>query len=153
MNFKLLRKKPSPKTKEEKLKEFLIDNGFNEVINTPFCNSNLDQDKSISIDNPLDSNKKYLRVNLENSLIENLIFNENRQRDSIKLFEISDLYIKNDGISSRKVLGLLVSGRVGENYVDFSKKLNTKYLQELFKKLTLVLILTMLKRYQEKHKK
>jgi len=54
---------------------------------------------SIKVDNPLDSNREYLRTNITNSLLENLIFNERRQKDSIKLFEISDIYtFKNNEI-------------------------------------------------------
>ena len=33
-----------------------------------------------------------MRINLIDSLIDNLTFNERRQKDSIKLFEISDVY-------------------------------------------------------------
>jgi phenylalanyl-tRNA synthetase beta subunit len=46
---------------------------------------------SIKVDNPLDSNKEYLRTNLTNPFRKSS-FNERRQKDSIKLFEISDIY-------------------------------------------------------------
>ena len=77
---------------ENKLRFFLLDHGFYEVINAPFVNNSLDN--SIKIDNPLDSNKENMRTNIIDSLLENLTFNERRQKDSIKLFEISDIYIK-----------------------------------------------------------
>ena len=120
------------KNLENKLRFFLLDNGFFEVINSPFVKNKLNN--SIEVDNPLDSNKKYLRTNLTDSLIENLIFNERRQKDSIKLFEISNLYTYKDGeiISTRK-LGIIASGRVGHNHEDFSKQINRKYLTKLFK--------------------
>ena len=64
---------------ENKLRFFLIDHGFYEVINFPFSNEkSID---SIKIDNPLDSNKEHMRTNLINSLLENLAFNERRQKD------------------------------------------------------------------------
>ena len=72
------------------LRKFLIKNGFTEVINFQF--SNKDENKSISIDNPLDKNKNRIRTSLKDSLLENLLFNERRQKSSIKLFEISDIY-------------------------------------------------------------
>ena len=75
---------------ERKLKQILINDGFYEVINFPFTSVN--DNNSLTVDNPLDSNKKYLRKNLRHSLIENLLFNERRQQDSVKLFEISDIY-------------------------------------------------------------
>ena len=119
------------KNLENKLRFFLLDNGFFEVINSPFVKNKLKN--SIEVDNPLDSNKKYLRTNLTDSLIENLMFNERRQKDSIKLFEISNLYTYKDGeiISTRK-LGIIASGRLGHNHEDFSKQINRKYLTKLF---------------------
>ena len=117
---------------ENKLKYFLLDNGFYEVINSPFVKTY--SDSSIEVDNPLDSNKKYLRTNILNSLLDNLIFNERRQKDSIKLFEISDIYTTtNNKINKIRKLSIVASGKVGHNYEDFSKKINKDYLIELFK--------------------
>jgi len=89
--------------------------------------------KSINIDNPLDSNRKNLRTSLKDSLIENLLYNERRQKDSIKLFEISDIYSKDRNILQEKKLGIIVSGRRGHNYIDFSKNLDKSYLNEILK--------------------
>ena len=117
---------------ENKLRFFLLDHGFYEVINSPFVGINTSN--SICVDNPLDSNKKYLRSNLTQSLLENLLFNERRQKDSIKLFEISDIYnIKDNKINVSRKLAVIASGRAGHNYRDFSKKISKKYLDALFK--------------------
>ena len=112
-----------------KVKNYMIKNGFSEVINFPFTKNKAD--KSISIDNPLDSNRNYLRTSLRDSLLENLLYNERRQKDSIKFFEISDLYTKKNKINQEKKLGIITSGRRGHNYLDFSKKLDNAYLIEL----------------------
>ena len=118
--------------KENKLRFFLLDHGFYEVINSPFVGSGTSS--SICVDNPLDSNKKFLRSNLTQSLLENLLFNERRQKDSIKLFEISDIYsIKDKKINVSRKLAIIASGRAGHNYRDFSKKISKKYLDLLFK--------------------
>ena len=74
---------------------------------------------------------KNLRTSLKESLLENLLYNERRQKDSIKLFEISDIYSNRDNIHQEKKLGIIVSGRRGHNYIDFSKKLDSDYLQEI----------------------
>ena len=117
---------------ENKLRFFLLDHGFYEVINSPFVGSG--SSNSIRVDNPLDSNKKFLRSNLTESLLENLLFNERRQKDSIKLFEISDIYnIKDNKINVSRKLAFIASGRAGHNYRDFSKKISKKYLDSLFK--------------------
>ena len=55
---------------EDKIKGFLINKGFYDVINFPFSKSR--GTDSILVDNPLDSNKPYMRTNLKDSLIENL---------------------------------------------------------------------------------
>ncbi len=117
---------------ENKIKKLLINEGFYEVINNPFVSE--ESKKSVTVDNPLDSNRKYLRTNLKNSLVESLLFNERRQKDSIKLFEISNLYSNNDRLGKR-VIGIIASGRIDKNYLDFSKKINKKYLQKILSKL------------------
>ncbi len=122
---------PSKKTQkinidnETKIKNLLISNGFYEVINDPFT---LERDKdSIEVDNPLDTNRRFLRTSLKNSLLDNLLYNERRQQDSIKLFEVSELYsVKSNSVG--KSIGIIVSGRVDKNYNDFTKKLDKKFL-------------------------
>jgi len=118
---------------EQNSKDFLIKNGFFEVVNNPFVN--VEEDYAIKVDNPLDSNRQFIRTNLQKSLTENLLYNERRQQDSIKLFEISDVYSIDKDLKNKKVLGIICSGRVGKNYLDFSKKINVKYLRNLIKEL------------------
>ncbi len=118
---------------ENKIKSFLIDNGFYEVINSPFVAIN--NKDSIKVDNPLDSNKAFLRTNIIDSLVNNMIFNERRQKDSIKFFEISDIYSSKDGGNSSRRIAIIASGRVDKNYQDFSKKLDINYLLSVFAKL------------------
>ena len=111
------------------IESYLIANGFTESINFPF---DVEKDNTaIVIDNPLDSNKSFLRTSLKPSLIKNFIYNQRRQKESIKLFEISDIYNKNPKVSYKKKLGLIVGGREGLNYKEFSKKLTKEYLQNL----------------------
>ena len=119
----------NPEGKVAKLESLLVKNGFYEVINFPFTSDK--ERESISIDNPLDSNRNNLRVSLKKSLIENLLYNERRQKDSVKLFEISDIYSKDRELKQQKKLGLIVSGRQGHNYNNFQKKLDYHYLNEL----------------------
>ncbi|MDC0166184.1 phenylalanine--tRNA ligase subunit beta [Gammaproteobacteria bacterium] len=115
---------------ENKLRYFLLDHGFFEVINYPFVRQS--SAEAIKVDNPLDSNREFLRTNITNSLVDNLLFNERRQKDSIKLFEISDVYSSNNGLHKKRKLSIIASGRVGLNYQDFSKKINKKYLEAIF---------------------
>ena len=117
-------------SKISSLKSYLASKNFNEVINIPFESKGCRD--AIIIDNPLDSSKKYLRTSLKESLVENLLYNERRQKDSIKLFEVSNVYRKVDNkIISNQKIALIVSGRLGLNYKDFNSKINKDYLRNL----------------------
>ena len=117
---------------EKYVSDFLRKKGLNEVINSQF--SGINEKNCIVVDNPLDSNRKYIRTNLKDSLLENLTFNEKRQKDSIKLFEISDIYLSDGSgqIEKKKMLGIIESGRIGHNRRDFSKKINKNFIQNIF---------------------
>jgi len=117
---------------ENKLKSLLIDYGFNEIINNPFVKAYSDQ--SIKVDNPLDSNREYLRTSLKCSMIDSLTYNERRQQDSIKLFEISDVYFSSG--QKKRLIAIIASGRIGKNYQDFSNKINNKYLAKIIGEFT-----------------
>ena len=114
------------------IESFLVRNGFSEVINFPF--TSIKEKSSILIDNPLDSNRENFRTRIKESLISNLLYNERRQKDSIKLFELSDIYIKDPDVKQKKILGIIISGRSGNDFINFSKKLDQKYLNQLLNK-------------------
>ncbi len=123
-------KQTNKSLKEEKIKALLIDNGFFEVINNPFISSKINS--SIKLDNPLDSNRKYLRTDLKESLFRNFLYNQRRQKDSIKFFEVSDIYQINKGTNDKeKKIGIIASGRQGKNYRDFSRKIDATYLKTI----------------------
>ena len=111
------------------IETFLYQNGFFEVINFPF--SSKKEKNSLIIDNPLDKNRENFRTSIKDSLIENLLYNERRQKDSIKLFEIADIYTKKTEVKQEKHLGIIISGRLGANFKEFSRKLDYKYLNQL----------------------
>ncbi len=122
-------------SKENLIRNYLINNGFNEIINDPFVGKK--SNESIKLDNPLDSNKKYLRLNVIDSLLKNLDYNEKRQKESIKFFEISNVYDKTNKINSKKYLSIIISGRKGLNYKEFNKKLDDEYLSSIISNLGL----------------
>ena len=118
---------------ERKIKAFLIDHNFVEVVNSSF--SSVGCPNAIKVDNPLDINREYIRTSLIESLTQNVIYNEKRQKDSIKFFEISDVYTLDRNLTREKKLAFIISGRRGENYQEFSQKLDKKYLIHLFQKI------------------
>ena len=123
---------------------YIIKKGFTEVINYPFSPK---QNSSITIDNPLDSSRNSFRTSIKESLIGNLLYNERRQQDSIKLFEVSDVYfLENSEIKYIKKIGLIISGRLGNNYAEFSKKLDKNYLLNLLSKFNNIFTIEEIKR-------
>ena len=119
--------------KEIKIIELLINNGFNEIINFPFTEKK--SKNSVRIDNPIDSTKPNMRESLRASLLENLTYNERRQQDSIKLFEISDLYsVSNKKIIKKRNLGVIAAGRIDKNFKNFNKKIDKTFFDNIFSK-------------------
>ena len=109
-------------------RDYLVNNGFFEVVNFPF-NDNQD-DSAISVDNPLDKQRSKMRVCITKSIKENVVFNQNRQKDSIKFFEFSDIYTK-DG--NEKKLAVIVCGKTNKNFKEFNTQLDYSYLKGLIK--------------------
>ena len=60
------------------------------------------------------------------------MYNERRQNDSIKLFEISNIY--DSDFNSKTVIGIIASGRLDKNYKDFSKKIDNNLIASILKK-------------------
>ena len=116
--------KPIENSFEETCRNFLINKGFFEVINFPFNDT---ENKTANIvDNPLDKQRSKIRVCITKSLAANVVYNQNRQKDSIKIFEISDIYTKT---GRERSIGVIVNGREGKNYKEFSSKLDYPYLK------------------------
>jgi phenylalanyl-tRNA synthetase beta subunit len=57
-----------------------------------------------------------------------VVFNQNRQKDSIKFFEFSDIYTK-DGNENK--LAVIVSGRTNKNFKEFNNQLDYSFLKGL----------------------
>ena len=113
---------------EELCRDYLVNNGFFEVVNFPF-NDNQD-DSAISVDNPLDKQRSKMRVCITKSIKENVVFNQNRQKDSIKFFEFSEIYTKE---GNENKLAVIVSGRTNKNFKEFNAQLDYSYLKGLIK--------------------
>ena len=119
---------------EDSLRLLLANKGFYETINFPFESEN--EGSSIKLDNPLDSNKPFLRSSITNSLIRNLEYNERRQKDSIKLFEISNLYELEKNLIEKRKLAVIMSGRIGHNYKDFNKFIDLEYFKKVLSEIS-----------------
>jgi phenylalanyl-tRNA synthetase beta chain len=119
-----VRAKKQQRSFEELVGNYLINQGFFEVINNPF--TNFEGKEAIAVDNPLDKQRAMLRTCLMNSIRINIAYNHNRQKDSIKFFEFSDIY-KTSGTERR--FALAIAGRVNKNAKEFNAQLDYGYLK------------------------
>jgi phenylalanyl-tRNA synthetase beta chain len=111
---------------EELVGNYLVNQGCFEVINNPF--TDFEGKEAIAVDNPLDKQRAILRTCLMNSIRTNIAYNQNRQKDSIKFFEFSDIY-KTSG--SERRFALAITGRVDKNAAEFNAQLDYAYLKGL----------------------
>ena len=63
-------------------------------------------------------------------MISNLLFNEEGKKIQLNYLKLV-IYIKDPNAKQRKALGIIISGRMGNDYNNFSKKLDQKYLHQL----------------------
>ena len=127
---------------ENKLRFFLLDHGFYEVINSPFVGTG--SSNSICVDNPLDSNKKFLRSNLTQSLLENLL--SMREDKKIQLNYLKYRISTTSKITKLMYQESLQSLQVEELGIiieDFSKKLAKSILIRFLENLYQVKILNL----------
>ncbi|WP_343154868.1 phenylalanine--tRNA ligase subunit beta [Buchnera aphidicola (Pseudoregma panicola)] len=101
----------------KEIKYFLISKGYNEVINYSFINLNIhkifsNKSNCINIKNPISKNMSIMRSSLFPGLLENFIYNINRQNNFIKIFEFGFCYFKDKkkylGISQKMFLSCLI---------------------------------------------
>ena len=124
----------SPKTEiSKRVKDFLLAAGMMEAVNYSFCHPNcFDKIRleandplrdALPLQNPLSPEMSVLRTTLLPSLLENAQRNRNHQIDTIALFEIGSVFIRNEkdgkkdvGIAAlepERVTGVL-AGQIGE---------------------------------------
>ncbi len=71
----------------------------------------------ITIANPMSEDKKVCRQNLVASLFENYKYNFSRGVKNVNIFEVSDVYYKNNGYDSKVLVAGLISGTYLSNEV------------------------------------
>ena len=85
------------------LSEWLVSNGFNEVINNSLSKDlfgdKLDEKlgrSKVSVLNPLSSELSSMRRSMLPGLLENIKYNQNRQQSDLKFFEFGKVYEKSE---------------------------------------------------------
>lgn len=110
----------------------LVSAGFHEAMNNSvgksesLKNFSLDEEKSVTLLNPLSSDLAVMRQSLMPGLLENTAFNINHKVSEIKLFEFGKIYTaKNKKFKEDYRLALLISGNKGsDNWANRTEKTN-----------------------------
>lgn len=123
---------PSDKKREKiwLLKEVLFHHGFDEVINFSFADPEKEQIwqsgyKPIRLQNPISSKASILRTNLLPGLLENAVWNFNREAEGVHIFEVGNIYFwGEEGVHCEKLtLGILTTGyRTGQSWQQGKKE-------------------------------
>jgi phenylalanyl-tRNA synthetase beta chain len=90
----------------------LVTLGYKEVINFTFIAKNYsEKPNSLELSNPISKEKSVMRESLLPGLLNNIVYNSNRQHKSIQLFERGKIYLKDRAkIKEPKVLSAVVYG-------------------------------------------
>ncbi len=114
---------PIPDKKREKLarlRPLLFHQGFNEVINFSFSDSEKEKIlqtglEPVEIRNPISSRASLLRTTLIGGLLENLAWNRNRGLEAVHIFEIGNVYSRVEGQHVENLnMALLSSGPLAD---------------------------------------
>ncbi|WP_168867466.1 phenylalanine--tRNA ligase subunit beta [Enterobacteriaceae endosymbiont of Plateumaris braccata] len=127
INFDLLLKFNNIK----KIKNSLISKGYNEVINYSFINPKIQslifpKEKFIKLCNPISTEMSIMRTSLLCGLINNIIYNQNRQQKSLRFFESGLCFKINKklefGISQKLMFGGIINGKLHEEHWSLSNR-------------------------------
>ena len=107
------------KDKNERIRQVLLHEGFDEVINFSFSDPEKEAAAAsgrepVRLRNPLSSRSAVMRTNLLIGLLENVSWNMNRGLEGVHIFEIGNIhYVKDEGIVEHPALGLVGTGSLG----------------------------------------
>ena len=105
------------KPMSETIADSLVSRGYSEVINYTFIprNSQILTSKAntiINLINPITEDKAEMRTSLTHSLLKNISYNKNRQKSSVKFFEIGKTYstLKKNKVSEKNIIAGVITG-------------------------------------------
>lgn len=126
--------KPNREVIQNTVSDLLVANGFYEIMNLSLTSSNYtnnlteyNPDENVKILNPLSSELDVMRQTLLFGGLQTIIYNINRKRSDLKLFEFGKVYKKvNDTFVEKYMLGIFITGNKStESYA--SKSAATSY--------------------------
>lgn len=110
---------------ENKITDLLVNAMFHEHITDPFLRFDGNSQR-INLFNSVNSDKDSLRISIKESLINALNYYKKQTSEKIRLFEIGNIYLKEEGnYIEKKCLGLLIDFRdINENSLQIRKSID-----------------------------
>lgn len=99
----------------EKISNYLIGQGFFQIMNNSLTKPAFIKETNVSILNPLSSDLSVMRSSLLFGGLETIAYNINRKNKNLLFFEWGHVYFKNEKYLQQKKLGLWLSGNKIEN--------------------------------------
>lgn len=142
-------RKPDPEKLQQKLADYLSNNGFNEILTNSLTSSSYYEksesfhlEQSVKIVNPLSSELGVMRQTLLFSGLESISYNLNRRMSDLRLYEFGNVYLYNASqaenadvtrkYSERKNLSVFVTGnQQGESWYTPAQKTDYYFLKAL----------------------
>lgn len=114
------------------LRVTLLNRGYNEAITYSFVEQSfqdrvLGPQQAIALANPISSDLAVMRCSLLPGLIKSCIYNQNRQQERIRLFEIGKIFTNLRELEQISMIGGIVSGKVNEKQWDRYNTLSDFY--------------------------
>lgn len=110
----------------KKLRQLFFHYGFDEVVNYSFSNPEREATfqtgrRAIEIRNPVSSKASLLRTTLIGGMLENIVWNRNRDAESVHVFEIGKVYFRDgDATREQQTLAVITTGII--NTVHWQRK-------------------------------
>ena len=110
-------------TRINRINNVMVGRGYSEVINYSFISPSMNimmgtDSKTIDIKNPLSIEMSVMRTSLLPGLLQNLMYNLQRQHENIKLFESAKIFTHNDKTNREKdvIAGISYGSRTKEQW-------------------------------------
>ncbi len=143
-----LRQKPDLEKLQNEISDYLVGQGFSEIINNSLTKSEyvnkskvFDEKQNVTLLNPLSKDLDILRQTLLFGGLEVIAYNQNRKINDLKIFEFGKAYFKKDNYDKKrgvnnyyeeKHLTIFASGRVqAENWNSQNKQFDFYYVKGL----------------------
>ncbi len=119
--------RPQPATERavtrERLRLLLVDRGYQEVITYSFVDPRLQRlmfprQQALALENPLSTELGEMRVSLWPGLVETLRFNQRRQQERVRIFEVGTRFEMSGGrlVESQGIAGLVTGAALPEQW-------------------------------------